>query len=183
MLKKFIKNENSFNSKDKTRINDMIRVPKVMLVDGDKNLGVFSTDAAKKIARDQNLDLVEVSPMANPPVCKIMDYSKFKYEKSIKQKEKNKSQKALSEKEIRLSPSIGDHDLNVKINAAKKFLTSGLKVKFNLKYEKRENAHKELGYNVLQKIKEALSEVSSVEIDPKLEGNNLNCVLIPKKTA
>jgi translation initiation factor IF-3 len=166
--------------KNRTRVNEQIRISHVMLVDGEQNIGVVTSDYAKKMARERGLDLVEVSPNAKPPVCKIMDFGKFKYEKSIKEKEKNKKQKSSSEKQIRLGPSIAQADLTVKINSAKKFIESGYKVLFKLKYDKRENAHKDLGFTVINKIIEELKDVATTEFNPKLEGNCLNCVLIPK---
>lgn len=166
--------------KNRTRINDQIRISHVMLVDGEQNIGIVTSDYAKKMARERGLDLVEVSPNAKPPVCKIMDFGKFKYEKSIKEKEKGKKQKSSSEKQIRLGPSIAQADLNVKINAAKKFIEGGYKVLFKLKYDKRENAHKDLGFTVINKIIEELKDVATTEFNPKLEGNCLNCVMIPK---
>lgn len=182
MLNKNNNRQPDQTDKNRIRVNEQIRISHVVLIDGDKNLGVFTSDAAKKIAREKGLDLVEVSPMARPPVCKIIDFSKFKYEKSIKDKEKNKKQKSSCEKQIRLGPSIGSSDLNVKINAAKKFIESGYKVFFKLKYDKRENAHKDLGFEVINKIINELKEVAVTEFNPKIEGNCLNCILIPKQS-
>jgi len=167
-------------TEQRTRINDQIRISHVMLIFEDQNLGVMTADAAKKIAREKGLDLVEISPNGRPPVCKIMDYSKYKYEKSIKDKEKNKKQKSAIQKEVRLSPSIASNDLNVKINSIKRFIESEYKVFISLKFDKRENAHKDLGFVVIDKIIKELDSIASVENKPKLEGSYINCILCPK---
>ena len=172
---------NNIKNEQRTRVNEQIRISHVMLIDGDENLGVMTSDAAKKIARDRGLDLVEISPNVRPPVCKIMDYSKYKYEKSIRDKEKNKKQKTTIQKQIKLSPSIAVNDLNVKISSIKRFIEDDLKVFISLKFDKRENAHKDLGFNVIEKIIKELESISTVESKPKLEGNLINCVLSPKK--
>lgn len=172
---------NDRKNEQRTRVNEQIRISHVMLIDGDQNLGVVTSDVAKKIARDRGLDLVEISPNVRPPVCKIMDYSKYKYDKSVRDKEKNKKQKSTNQKQIKLSPSIATNDLNVKIASIKRFIEDGLKVFVSLKFEKRENAHKDLGFNVIEKIIKELESISVVESKPKLEGNLINCVLSPKK--
>lgn len=178
-------NQNKNNQNTYTRINEQIRCPSVMLVDGEKNLGNFVTTEALRRAREAGLDLVEVAPLSRPPVCKIMDYGKFKYEQALKDKEKRKKQKQSQnlEKEVWLSPSIGEHDLLIKINHAKKFLEEGHRVHLRLKYKRRENAHRELGFVVIQKMIEALAEIASPQSQPKLENSkvvSLNCILDPK---
>lgn len=164
----------------KYRVNNQIRCPSVMLLRDGANLGIFSTDEAKKIALQAELDLVEVSPNSNPPVCRIMDYGKFKYEQSLKEKEQKKKQHKL-DKSLRLSPSIGDHDLGFKISAAQKFLEKGFRVSFSLMYKKREHAHKELGFKVADKIIQALEQVGNLINRPKIEGGSLNFIIEPKK--
>lgn len=178
---KFTNNRtNNNNNNNRTRINDYIRSPFVILIQDNVNLGVKSIDEARKMARESELDLVEVAPANKPPVCRIMDYSKFKFEQTIKEKDQKKKQKSSQIKELRLSPSIGDHDLQVKLNAAKEFLSENYRVIFRLKYEKRENAHKDLGFVVIKKIIKELEEVATTPSQPKLEGNSLNCIFEPK---
>ncbi|RDJ35259.1 MAG: translation initiation factor IF-3 [Crenarchaeota archaeon] len=166
--------ENSGN-----RINHQIRCPVVRVIRDNKNLGVFSTDEARKIAVSAGLDLVEIAPQSKPPVCQIMDYGKFRYEKSLKDKEKKKHQRQSQEKELRLSSSIGDHDLLNKINSARKFLKKGLKVRFTLRYKARENSHKELGLKVIERVIAELSDIGSSG-KPRIEGKFLNCSIEPK---
>jgi translation initiation factor IF-3 len=171
---------NKFNSQPRNRINEQIRCPTVMLLQDSQNLGVFTSEEARKIAREAGLDLVEISPTSKPPVCRIMDYGKFKYEQGVKEKAQKKKQKSFQEKELRLSPGISEHDLVVKINAARKFLEKGCRVFFRLKYEKRENAHKELGFKVVERIVKELEEVGAPQAKPRLDGNALNCIIEPK---
>lgn len=173
-------NKNSGRSGN--RVNDQIRIPVVMVVKDGQNLGTFSTSEALKIARADGLDLVEISPHSKPPVCRIMDYGKFKYEQSIKEKEKKKNQKQNQDKEIRLSPAIGEHDLLIKIGHAREFLEKGLRVRFSLQYKGRMNTHKELGFKVMERITQELLELGTVIQQPRLEGKYLNLVLEPKKT-
>jgi translation initiation factor IF-3 len=168
------------NNQSKNRINEQIRCPTVMLLQDEQNLGIFTSDEARKIARETGLDLVEISPTSKPPVCRIMDYGKFKYEQGVKEKEKKKKQKTFQEKELHLSPSIGENDLMIKINAARKFLEKGFRVFFVLKYKKRENAHKELGYKIVEKIVKELEELGVPQTQPRLEGSSLNCIIEPK---
>lgn len=167
--------------KEKHRINDQIRVPSVLLIKGEHKIGVISTDEAKRMAREEQLDLVEVSPTARPPVCKIMDYSKFKYELAIKEKEAKKRQKSVESKQLRLTPKIADNDLLVKINSAKKFLAEGHYVTFTLKFKNREKAHKDNGFEVIKKVIQELAEVAIVKNQPRLDGDFINCILEPKK--
>ena len=170
------RNDQFFN-----KVNDQIRHSVVMVVQDGKNLGTFSANEAKKIAKDAGLDLVEIAPKSKPPVCRIMDYGKFRYEKSLKDKEKKKSQRQSQDKELRLGPSIGEHDLMIKINNARKFLEKGYRVRFSLQYKARENVHKELGYKVTNKIIQELSDVGAVNHVPKIDGRVLHCLIEPKK--
>lgn len=166
---------------NKFRINDQIRCPIVLVLQDERKLGTFTTDEAKKIAKAAGLDLVEVAPQSKPPVCRIMDFGKFKYEQSIKEKEQKKKQKQQHhDKELRLSPAIGEHDLEVKINVAKKFLLKGHNVYFSLRYKRRENAHKELGFKVVDKIILALEEFGAPQSKPRLDGSSLNFIIEPK---
>lgn len=132
------------------------------------------------MANEKKLDLVKIAPNAKPPVCKILDYGKYKYELQKKEKEAKKKQKTISVKEIRLSPMIEDHDLNVKANNANKFLKNGDKVKVTLRFRGREMGYVKSGYGLMQKFSEIVQEVSSVEKRPALEGRNMIMILAPK---
>lgn len=169
------------SEKNRTRINDQIRISPVMVLKDEQNLGILSLDAAKKIAYEAGLDLVEISPYARPPVCRIMDYGKFKYDQSIKEKEQKKKQRASVVKEIWLSPNIGDHDIITKVNAIKKFIENGDKVHIGLEFRKREIFHKEVGYKVMEKLLSQVSDVGMCRMPPKMEGRNLTCLIEPKK--
>lgn len=172
-----------YQPKERYRINDYIRCPFVLLIKDEEKLGIVSTDEAKRLARDAGLDLVEISPTTKPPVCKIMDYSKFKYEIAVKEKEakKNQKQKSIENKQLRLSPNIGLNDLMIKVNNAKKFLAEGNVVQFTLRFKNREKAHKDAGFQVVKKAIEELNEVSVVRTHPRLDGDYINCILEPKK--
>lgn len=180
----------NFNNRDdkrnegENRINFQIRVPQVRVVRDEEQLGIMSTEHARKLAQELNLDLVEVAPQARPPVCRIMDYGKFKYEQKVKQKEAAKKQREtqVQVKELRLRPAIADHDTDTKINQAKKFLEDGHKVQFNLQFKgQRELSHKDQGFAVMDRIMNALASFCIIEKAPKLEGNRLICCLAPKQ--
>lgn len=143
------------------------------------NVGVVNSEDAKKMAQEIGLDLVEISPNSKPPVCKIMDYGKFKYETNLKQKENSKKQKSVKIKEIRLSPTIDKHDLSVKIASAKEFLLEGHKVQFKLRYKGRAKAHKDGGFQIINTIISDLSDCGKPQSNPKMDGDNLNCILEP----
>lgn len=144
-------------------------------------LGVMSPDKALKLAEDAGLDLVEISPNANPPVCKILDYGKYKYEQQKKAAEARKNQKTVDVKEIKVRPAIGEHDYQVKYKAARKFLDNGDKVKVTLRLRGREMAHKDLAMEVLDRLKEELSDISKVDLEPKFEGRQVVMVLSAEK--
>jgi translation initiation factor IF-3 len=165
------------------RVNWAIRFPQIRVVKDEEQLGVMSPDEARKIAQDLGLDLVEIAPQARPPVCRIMDYSKYKYDQKIKEKQQARKQReSLSQfKELRLSVAIADHDVATKINQAKKFLSEGSKVQFSLKFQGREMAHKDRGFEVVNKVVESLKDLANVEKAPKIEGNRILCCLGPKK--
>lgn len=168
---------------DQNRINWQIRVPQVRVVREDEQLGVMSTDQARKIAMDEGLDLVEIAPTAKPPVCRIMDYGRFKYEQNIKKKEAAKKQREsqFETKEIRLRPAIQDHDIETKLNQAKKFLGENCKVQFNLIFKGyRELGHKEQGYSVMKKIVEQIENIAIIEKPPTMEGSRITCMIAPK---
>lgn len=177
-------NNFGFKKQDEPRINQQIRVGQVRVIRNDEQLGVMQTDEAKRIAADDGLDLVEIVANARPPVCRIMDYNKHKYEQKIKKKEADKKQREsqIHLKEIRLRPGIAEHDAQTKINQAKKFLEDGFQVQFNLQYKReRELAHRDQGFNLLGRIIKNLEDLSLVERNPKMEGNKISCLLIPKK--
>ncbi|MCY3828013.1 MAG: translation initiation factor IF-3 [Rhodospirillaceae bacterium] len=163
------------------RINDMIRVPEVRLIDEQgTQVGIVPTEDARLRASDAGLDLVEVSPNAEPPVCKIIDYGKLKYEKQKKKNEARKKQKTIDVKEIKMRPNIDTHDYDVKMRAINKFLDEGDKVKVTLRFRGRELAHQELGLKLLEKVRDALEEQAKVEQFPKLEGRQITMVMAPR---
>jgi len=152
----------------------------VRLIDPDgKQLGIVPTSDALKQADEFGVDLVEVAPNANPPVCRLMDYGKYKYE--LKKQQSAKKQKVHPMKEIKFRPNIGDHDLNVKINHIKDFLSSGHKTRVRIFFRGREIVHSDIGHELAQKIIDEVKEVGAVDSAPKLEGKNLLMVLSPKK--
>ena len=145
-----------------------------------EQLGVLDTHEAIRKAEDFGLDLVEVQPNADPPVCKILDYGKFKYEAQKRANEARKKQKIIEVKEIKLRPNIDEHDYQVKMRNVQKFLTAGDKVKVTLRFRGREMAHQELGANVLTRVREETDEFAKVEAMPKMEGRQMIMVLAPK---
>ena len=173
-------------SEDKTIselfINEQIRAKEVRVIGIDnEQLGVMSIQDARKIADDEGVDLVMIAPTAKPPVCRVVDYGKFKYEQLRKEKEAKKKQKTVEIKEIRLSPNIDTNDLNTKVNAAKKFLEKGKRVKVTLRFRGREMAHMGSSVHILTDFAEALADVSVVEKQPKVEGRSMTMFLAEKK--
>ena len=163
-------------------INEQIRDREIRLIGEDgEQLGIMSARDAMKLAREANLDLVKIAPTAKPPVCKIIDYGKYRYELARKEKEARKKQKVVEIKEIRLSPNIDSNDLNTKMNAAKKFLSKGDKVKITLRFRGREMAHMNASKHILDDFAENLAEVSVVEKAPKIEGRSISMVLAEKR--
>jgi translation initiation factor IF-3 len=163
------------------RINDEIRVPQVRLIDdAGEMIGVMSAREALIRAYDLGLDLVEISPNAVPPVCKILDYGKYKYEQQKKANEARKKQKVVEIKEIKVRPNIDDHDYDVKMKQMKNFIGEGDKVKVTLRFRGREMAHQELGVKVLERIRNDLTELVKVEQMPKLENRQMVMVVSPK---
>ena len=163
-------------------INEQIKDKEVRLIGQDgEQLGIMSARDAFKLAQDADLDLVKIAPMAKPPVCKIIDYGKYKYELVRKEKEAKKKQKTVEIKEIRLSPNIESNDLNTKINAAKKFISKGNKVKVTLRFRGREMAHIQNSKHILDDFAEELSDIAMVEKAPNLEGRSMSIVLAEKK--
>lgn len=157
------------------KINSQIKVPKVRLIKNGENLGVMETYRAKAVAIEAGLDLVEVSPEANPPVCSIMDYGKYQYERQKKTKKKKESSSIIKIKEIKLSPVIGHGDLVTKANKARTFLKEGMKVQLTLRFKKRQNAHKDVGFEVIKNFIKELEDLAVVEMPSKLEGNCIRC--------
>jgi len=163
------------------RVNEAIRAREVRLIDENgQNLGIVSRFEALERATAVGLDLVEVSPDANPPVCKILDYGKFKYQEQKKAAEARKHQKTVEVKEIKMRPSIDDHDYHVKMRAIKRFFDEGDKVKITLRFRGREMAHQELGMDLLQRVKADLGDLAKVESEPRLEGRQMVMVLAPR---
>jgi translation initiation factor IF-3 len=163
------------------KINDQIRAREVRLIDETgTNVGVVARFDAQEKANAAGLDLVEISPDAEPPVCKILDYGKFKYQEQKKAAEARKSQKIVEIKEIKMRPSIDDHDYDVKIKAMRRFFEEGDKVKVTLRFRGREMAHMQLGMQVLQRVKLELGDTVKVESEPRLEGRQMVMVLAPK---
>ncbi len=161
------------------RVNDQIRVPQVRLFVDEQPVGVVSIDEARRRAYDLGLDLVETVPHAKPPVCKIIDFGKFKYEEKIKKKEENRKQKTVTSKEVQLRYCTGDHDLETKIGAVKKFLEEKRQVRVVVKFKNREMMFKKQGEELLQKVAVMIEEVGTL-ISPKLEGKNLIAHINPK---
>jgi translation initiation factor IF-3 len=159
----------------------MITVPKVLVIasDGEK-LGVVDTDSALAMAEEEGLDLVEVSPNTSPPVCKILDYGKLKYQEQKKASEARKRQKTVDVKEIKMRPNIDTHDYEVKMRSVNKFLNEGDKVKVTMRFRGREMAHQNLGMELLHKVRDETSEIAKVEAMPKLEGRQMVMVLGPR---
>ncbi len=163
-------------------INEQIRDREVRLVGPDgEQIGVVSSREAQKIADDAGLDLVKIAPNAKPPVCKVIDYGKYRYELARKEKDAKKKQKTVELKEIRLSPNIDTNDLNTKMNAARKFLSKGNKVKVTLRFRGREMAHMNSSKHILDDIAESLSDIAVVEKAPKVEGRSIGLVLAEKR--
>lgn len=164
-------------------INEQIRDKEVRLIgENGEQLGIMSAREALKLAEEAELDLVKIAPTAKPPVCKIIDYGKYRYEMARKEKEARKKQKVVEIKEIRLSPNIDSNDLNTKMNAARKFLTKGDKVKVTLRFRGREMAHMNSSKHILDDFAVSLSEIAIVEKAPKVEGRSISMVLAEKKS-
>ena len=163
-------------------INEQIRDKEIRLIGTNgEQLGIMSSRDAMKLAEEAGLDLVKIAPTANPPVCKIVDYGKFKYEQVRKEKEARKKQRTIEIKEIRLSPNIDTNDLNTKINAARKFLSKGDKVKVTLRFRGREMAHMNTSKHILDDFAQSLSDIAVMEKAPKVEGRSMTMFLTEKR--
>lgn len=168
-------------TKDGPRSNRDIRIPKIQLIDAEgKNVGVVNTADALAMAEEAGLDLVEIVPNAEPPVCKIVDLGRLKYQTQKKAAEARKKQKIVEIKEIKMRPGIDDHDYDVKMRAVRRFFDEGDKVKVTLRFRGREMAHQELGMKLLERVKEETLTIAKVEAEPKLEGRQMMMVLAPK---
>ena len=163
------------------RINEEIRAREVRVIGSDgEQLGIMSGREAQQLAYEKNLDLVEIAPTAKPPVCRIMDYGKYRYEQQKREKESRKKQKTFDIKEVKLRPGIEEHDFNVKFKNAVRFLEDGDKVKVTIMFRGRELSHPELGEVLLNKMAAQLKEMAVVERQPKLEGKNMIMIVAPK---
>jgi len=171
-------------NRDTTRINDAIRVPRVRLIDDDgAQLGIKTTDEAREYAYGKNLDLVEVAAQADPPVAKVMDYGKYRYEEEQKRKQARKHQSQIHVKEIKLRPKIGVHDYNTKKGHVERFLNQRAKVKVTIMFRGRETTHPERGRDLLLRLAEDVKEIGQIESQPLLDGRNMVMVLGPTKNA
>jgi translation initiation factor IF-3 len=162
-------------------MNEEIRAPQVRLIDHTgQNVGVVATSDAMARATEVGLDLVEISPDADPPVAKILDYGKYKYQEQKKAAEARKRQKVVEIKEIKMRPSIDDHDYDVKMRSIRRFFDEGDKVKVTLRFRGRELSHQELGWQVLQRVKSDTEPIAKVESEPRMEGRQMVMVLAPR---
>ncbi len=165
-------------------MNDRIRIPQVRVVGADgQQVGIIDTEKALELAQQQDLDLVEVAPQANPPVCKIMDYGKYKYEQDIRQREARKKQSNVVVKEMKMRPKIDTHDYETKKGHVVRFLRQGAKVKVTIMFRGRETARSELGRRLLDQLADDVSDIAKIETPPKLDGRNMTMVLNPLKEA
>ena len=163
-------------------INGQIKDKEVRVIGQDgEQIGVMSSKEALKLAQEAELDLVKIAPKAQPPVCKIVDYGKYRYELARKEKDAKKKQKTVEVKEVRLSPNIDTNDLNTKVNNAKKFISKGNKVKVTLRFRGREMAHMQQSKHILDDFAELLADVASIEKPAKLEGRSISMVLTEKR--
>lgn len=168
-------------SNKELQINEEIRDTQVRVVnDKGEQLGIMSNNEALQVAQERGLDLVKIAPKATPPVCKVIDYGKYRFEQAKREKEAKKNQRVTEVKEIRLSLNIDTHDFNTKLNHAKKFIKVGNKVKVSIRFRGREMGHPELGYDIMQRFADELSEISIVEKPVKLDGRNMLMFLAPR---
>jgi len=169
------------NRQPETRVNERIRVPQVRVIGDDgQQVGVLPVREALTLAQSKGLDLVEVSPTARPPVCRIMDYGKFKYEQNLRARKAKKKQHHTHLKEIKMRPKIDDHDYGFKMRHAREFLGERDKVKFTITFRGREMAHTEIGHELMKKILSELTDIAIVESPPRQEGRSINAVVMPK---
>lgn len=168
--------------KSQLRVNNRIRAPRVLVIDeAGAKLGEFLTDDAISLAKDRSLDLIEVAPNSRPPVCKLGDYGKMKYEKKKKDAAARKAQSTITIKEIKLRPKTDQHDFDVKLRHARRFLEGGDKVKVTVRFRGREMAHREIGEQKCMKIADACEDLATVEARPRMEGRQMFLIMAPKK--
>ncbi len=169
--------------KNAPRVNNGIRAPRVLVIDevGNK-LGEFLTEDAINLAKDRNLDLIEVAPNSRPPVCKVGDFGKLKYEKKKKEAASRKTQTTITIKEIKLRPKTDQHDFEVKLKHTRRFLEKGDKVKITVRFRGREMAHKDIGEQQCMRLAEACEDLATVEARPRMDGRQMFLILAPKKT-
>ncbi|MCL5982116.1 MAG: translation initiation factor IF-3 [Firmicutes bacterium] len=164
-------------------INEQIRAREVRVVDADgAQLGIMPLRDALRVATERNLDLVAIAMNAKPPVCRVMDFGKYKYEQSKREKEARKNQKVITVKEVKVRPNIEDHDFQVKLRNARRFLEEGDKVKASVMFRGREITHPELGRKLLVRLAKEVDDLASMERDPKVEGRNMVMILTPRQT-
>ncbi len=169
------------STEDRTRVNEQIRISTVRLIGADgEQVGIVPIEEAKRAAAERDLDLVEVAPMARPPVVKVMDYGKYRFEQAKAAKAAKKKQHIIHLKEVKYRPGVSDHDFDFKTRHARRFLEEGNKVKLTMMFRGRQVTHPELGRKVLLRVFEELEEIAKVEMRPKLEGRNMTMVLAPK---
>ena len=170
------------HNEDEIRINENITAKQVRLIDANnENRGIVSIREALTLAEEEDLDLIEISPQANPPVCKILDFGKFRYEQQKRKSEAKKNQKVVEIKELKLRPMIDTHDYEVKVKQAKKFLEQGNKVKFTMRFKGRELSANDMGKQVLSKLIEDLEDCAKVDSEMKLEGRQMTMILSTQK--
>jgi len=173
--------QRSVSSVDSTRINSEIRAPRVRVIDSTgKQLGIMSTREALALATEQSLDLVEVAPNADPPVCRLMDYGKYLYEKQKRERESRKAQKQIEVKELRLRPKTDEHDINVVIARIRKFAKEGAKIRVRIRFRGREMQHPEVARSLLERVANDTADVVTVESMPTFDGNSMVMVLAPQ---
>ena len=178
----FFEEETVIATAKRNRQNDEITAPRVRLIDADgENVGVVALAAAKSAASEAGLDLVEISPMAEPPVCRIMDFGRFLFAKKKEQNLAKKKQKQVQIKEVKFRPGTDEGDYQIKLRNLKRFLEAGDKAKVTMRFRGREHAHRELGLKVLQRVEQDLQEISLVESKPQMEGRQMVMVIGPKK--
>ncbi len=164
------------------RINDRIRVTRVLVIDEEgRRLGEFMTEDAIRLARERGLDLIEVAPNARPPVCKIGDFGRLKYENQKKEREAKKKQTSIIVKEVKLRPKTDEHDFNVKAKHTRRFLEEGNKVKITVRFRGREMAHREIGEERCKEISDAVEDIGVVETRPSMEGRQMFMIIAPRK--
>ncbi len=181
MNRPFQRNNNFRGKRDLHKINNFISAADVrVILDDGEQLGVMKKNEAIDIAKGRGMDLVEIAPNNNPPVCKIVDYGKFKYQEQKKKNEAKKKQKVIETKELKIRPGTGEHDYQVKIRNAQKFIKEGNRVKFSLRFKGREMEHSNLGIDMLKRVKTDLGELIRVEMEPRIEGRQAFLVVAPK---